>query len=60
VTSLTKFEVRAQSSLSGGNDLIAKPFLMMELAVKALTYLLKPAPTVEAKVRPAEPAPVKV
>lgn len=42
VTSLTKFEVRAQSSLSGGNDLIAKPFLMMELAVKALTYLLKP------------------
>jgi len=49
VTSLTKFEVRAQSSLSGGNDLIAKPFLMMELAVKALTYLLKPAPIVENK-----------
>ena len=47
VTSLTKFEVRAQSSLSGGNDLIAKPFLMMELAVKALTYLLKPSPTFE-------------
>jgi CheY-like chemotaxis protein len=53
VTSLTKFEVRAQSSLSGGNDLIAKPFLMMELAVKALTYLLKPAPTVETKTKPA-------
>ena len=49
VTSLTKFEVRAQSSLAGGNDLIAKPFLMMELAVKALTYLLKPQPIVEAK-----------
>jgi CheY-like chemotaxis protein len=47
VTSLTKFEVRAQSSLAGGNDLIAKPFLMMELAVKALTYLLKPQPIVE-------------
>ncbi|HEY3863631.1 MAG TPA: response regulator [Verrucomicrobiae bacterium] len=45
VTSLTKFETRAQSSLSGGNDLIAKPFLMMELAVKALTYLLKPPVT---------------
>jgi CheY-like chemotaxis protein len=56
VTSLTKFEIRAQSSLSGGNDLIAKPFLMMELAVKALTYLLKPLPTVEPKPRPTQPA----
>jgi CheY-like chemotaxis protein len=51
VTGMTNFEVRAQSSLSGGNDLIAKPFLMMELAVKALTYLLKPAATVEAKAK---------
>jgi CheY-like chemotaxis protein len=51
VTSLTKFEVRAQSSLSGGSDLIAKPFLMMELAVKALTYLLKPGPSVDAPVK---------
>lgn len=49
VTSLTKFEARAQSSLAGANDLIAKPFLMMELAVKALTYLLKPQPIVEPK-----------
>ena len=56
VTSLTKFEVRAQSSLSGGSDLIAKPFLMMELAVKALTYLLKPAPTVEANPKAASEA----
>jgi len=56
VTSLTKFEIRAQSSLSGGNDLIAKPFLMMELAVKALTYLLKPPSSVEAKIRPPQPA----
>jgi CheY-like chemotaxis protein len=55
VTSLTKFEIRAQSSLSGGNDLIAKPFLMMELAVKALTYLLKP-PSAEASISPAQPA----
>jgi CheY-like chemotaxis protein len=51
VTSLTKFEARAQSSLAGANDLIAKPFLMMELAVKALTYLLKPQPIVDAKTR---------
>ncbi|MGO8700652.1 MAG: response regulator [Limisphaerales bacterium] len=56
VTSLTKFEVRAQSSLSGGNDLIAKPFLMMELAVKALTYLLKPAPSFETAPKAAEEA----
>lgn len=48
VTSLTKFEVRAQSSLAGGSDLIAKPFLMMEMAVKTLTYLLKPKPLVQA------------
>jgi CheY-like chemotaxis protein len=47
VTSLTKFEVRAQSSLAGGTDLIAKPFLMMEMAVKTLTYLLKPKPLVQ-------------
>jgi CheY-like chemotaxis protein len=53
VTSLTKFEIRAQSSLAGGNDLIAKPFLMMELAVKALTYLLKPSARVESKAKPA-------
>jgi CheY-like chemotaxis protein len=56
VTSLTKFETRAQSSLSGGSDLIAKPFLMMELAVKALTYLLKPPLSVEAKIHAAQPA----
>jgi CheY-like chemotaxis protein len=49
VTGMTNFEIRAQSSLSGGNDLIAKPFLMMELAVKALTYLLKPAASGEPK-----------
>jgi CheY-like chemotaxis protein len=53
VTSMTNFEIRAQSSLSGGNDLIAKPFLMMELAVKALTYLLKPSTSVEATARTA-------
>jgi CheY-like chemotaxis protein len=49
VTSLTNFEVRAQSSLAGANDLIAKPFLMMELAVKALTYLLRPKSIVDNK-----------
>lgn len=39
VTSLADFEYRAKSTLSGGTDLIAKPFLLVELAVKALTYV---------------------
>jgi len=52
VTSLTNFEVRAQSSLAGANDLIAKPFLMMELAVKSLTYLLRPKSIVDEKPGP--------
>lgn len=39
VTSHSDFGSRAQSTLSGGNDLIAKPFLLAELAVKAFTCL---------------------
>jgi hypothetical protein len=30
--------------MSGGDDLIAKPFLFMELAVKALVFVLKGRP----------------
>jgi DNA-binding response OmpR family regulator len=41
VTSLTDFDSRANSTMSGGNDFIAKPFLFMELAVKALIYVLR-------------------
>ena len=41
VTANADFESRARSSLSGVNDFIAKPFLLLELAVKALTWLLK-------------------
>ena len=41
VTSLTDFKSRAKSSLSGGNDLIAKPFMFIELTVKALTYVIR-------------------
>lgn len=44
VTSLTDFESRANSTMSGGNDLIAKPFLFMELAVKALVYIMRGRP----------------
>ena len=41
VTSLNDFESRANSTVSGGNDFIAKPFLFMELAVKALVHVLR-------------------
>lgn len=41
VTSLADFKSRARSSLSGGADLIAKPFMFIELSVKALTYALR-------------------
>ncbi len=41
VTSLTDFKSRARSSLSGGTDLIAKPFMFIELSVKALTYVMR-------------------
>ena len=41
VTSLTDFKSRAKSSLSGGTDLIAKPFMFIELTVKALSHVLR-------------------
>jgi CheY-like chemotaxis protein len=41
VTSLNDFESRTNSTMSGGNDFIAKPFLFMELAVKALIHILR-------------------
>jgi CheY-like chemotaxis protein len=39
VTSTSEFEIRVQSSLSRGSDFIAKPFPLLELTVKALTWL---------------------
>ena len=44
VTSHSDFGSRAQSTLSGGNDFIAKPFLLVELVVKALICLFKERP----------------
>lgn len=41
VTGLSDFQSRARSTLSGANDLIAKPFVLVELSVKTLSYLLK-------------------
>jgi CheY-like chemotaxis protein len=41
VTGLSDFEARTSSVISGGSDLIAKPFLTFEIAVKALTLVLQ-------------------
>ncbi len=41
VTSQNDFEARTQSTLSGGNDLMGKPFLIFEITVKALTFALQ-------------------
>ena len=41
ITSMTDFQTRAKSITSGGNDFISKPLCFMELAVKALTFVLK-------------------
>lgn len=41
VTGATDFQKRAETVISGGNDLIAKPFRPIELAVKAVTLLLR-------------------
>lgn len=48
VTGLNDFQNRANSTISGGNDFIAKPFPFLELAVKSLVYVLRskyPTPT---------------
>jgi DNA-binding response OmpR family regulator len=58
VTAHSDFGSRAQSTLSGGNDFIAKPFLLVELAVKALTWLFKerPEPASTATAEDSAPA----
>ena len=41
VTSNSDFDARAKSTLTGGNDLMGKPFLIFEVTVKALTFALQ-------------------
>jgi DNA-binding response OmpR family regulator len=41
VTALNDFDNRASSTMAGGNDFIAKPFLFIELTVKALIHVLR-------------------
>lgn len=47
VTSLTDFESRTNSTMAGGNDFIGKPFLFIELTVKALIHVIR------ARLQPA-------
>ena len=48
VTVLGDFDNRASSTMAGGNDFIAKPFLFIELTVKALIHVLR------GKLQPAK------
>ena len=41
VTALSDFDSRTNSTMAGGNDFIAKPFLFIELTVKALMHVLR-------------------
>ncbi len=41
VTRLDDFNNRTKSMVAGGNDFIAKPFLFIELTVKALIHVLR-------------------
>jgi len=50
VTSLNDFDNRTNSMMAGGNDFIGKPFLFIELSVKALIYVMR------ARVQPSTPA----
>ncbi len=63
VTVSADFQVRAQSTLRGASDVIAKPFMFIELTVKALTFSLRhridtqkpPAPPAARSDQPSEP-----
>jgi DNA-binding response OmpR family regulator len=41
LTGMTSFQNRVQSSLSGGNDFVGKPFNIAELGLKALIHVLR-------------------
>jgi CheY-like chemotaxis protein len=58
VTCHSELEARAESNLSGGTDLIGKPFLTFELTVKALVLTLRARLEKRKKAasRPAAPA----
>ena len=59
VTCMSDFDSRAQSILTGGSDLIGKPFLTFEITVKALTLALgrrlrpRSEPVIKQEIVPA-------
>ena len=57
VTALSDFETRAKSVLSGGCDIIGKPFSASEVVIKALTIGLRHRLDTEAQAAAAGPAP---
>jgi CheY-like chemotaxis protein len=57
VTSTADFQARAQCTLRGATDLIAKPFMFIELTVKALTFSLRAR--LEQVARAKAPTPVE-
>jgi CheY-like chemotaxis protein len=56
VTGMKDFEARAKSIVSGGSELIGKPFLSFEIVVKALTFALRRRLPVTAPVPAVAPA----
>jgi CheY-like chemotaxis protein len=50
VTSLNDFDSRTNSTMAGGSDFIGKPFLFIELTVKALIHVLR------SRYQPRKPA----
>ena len=41
VTALNEFQARIRATLCGGNEFIAKPFLILELGTKALKHFMR-------------------
>jgi len=56
LTALNDFETRTRSTLSGGIDFIGKPVMLVELAVKALTHVLRAQCQTGAGTNPAKAA----
>jgi len=59
VTVLADVESRNRAAASGGSDFIAKPFLLVEMAVKALIYLAKLEPNLPDESPQVEAPPVE-
>ena len=55
VTSLNDFDSRASSTMAGGNDFIGKPFLFIELTVKALIHVMRNR--LRPQLEPDQPCP---